>query len=460
MALSPRHTITILVGGSLDPLTEFYTEAAEPVLYSFAAPEVERLDCGDAQPLGWLVYGGQEIANEGRTIAYLANRETPLNPSGVPGVSDRWRVNMTPCCPCPVLFTDSDGNATPYLRPDITDITGGGDPAPWYDPELPASAEFLGLLVTSIEGLDSVVTRAVVERGAAPGGAYLGVERQGAREIVVKGTLVATTCAGLDYGRRWLTHTLANDPCDTCDTYALEVRTSCPPDTDPPLSDEGLKTLYGVGLTAGPKRSAPADEHNPCDYLDVEFTLTAGDPWLYDCPVIQLPRTIPAPEPSYDEAEGTFAEWAASFDPPTPFGVTGLVITIETLTQGLSPDALIPEIRVEGYTVEPGQECTTDVPEEVGSAREGEPCYLLTLNDVPRESRLVLDGSRHRFTIQPSNGSEPEEDALPLVVLDSGSSYEWPESTGCLPTCVVVKITATDADRVAVTIETRQRFLA
>ena len=284
MALSPRHNLTIAVGGAFEPLTSFLTEPSAPVLYTFVEPDADRLDCGDAQPLGWLVYGGQEIANEGRTIAYLANRQTSTNPDGVPGVSDRWRVQPTPCCPCPVLYTDSAGNPETYVRPDL-------DGAPWYDPAVPASSEFLGLLVNSIDGLESVITRSVVDRGDAPGGAWLGVERQGARPIVVKGTLVATSCTGLDYGRRWLAHTLANDPCDSCDTYALEVRTVCPSSITPPLSDEGLKTVYDVGLTDGPKRSAAADEHNPCDYLDVEFTLTAGDPWLYECPEVVMPRT-------------------------------------------------------------------------------------------------------------------------------------------------------------------------
>lgn len=439
MALSPRHDLTIEVAGALAPIAEFVTTPAAPVLYEYVPPPVERLDCGDAQPLGWLVYGGQEIANEARTISYLANRQTPTNPDGVPGVSDRWRVNITPCCPCPVLFTDSAGGVLEYLRPDL-------DGAPWYDPDVPASAEFLGLLVTGIDGLESVVTRAVVDRGSAPGGAWLGVERLGPRPVTVKGTLVATTCVGLDYGRRWLAHTLANDPCDACDTYALELRTSCPTAITPPASDEGLKTLYGVGLTDGPKRSGQVDEHGPCDLLDVEFTLTAGEPWLYECPIVALPRTTPAPDAT--PGDGTRSEWSTTFDPPTPFGVTGLIVTIETL--GGAGD--LAEVVIEGYTANVGEACA--------EARDDDPCYLLTLADVPRNSRIVLDGSRRRFTVQPSNGLEPEEDALPLVVLDEGASYEWPESTGCLPTCVIVKVPTAEADAVAVTIETRQRFLA
>lgn len=453
MALSPLHELAFQVGGALDPLTDFLTDPTTPALWTYEAPPVERLDCGDSGPLGWLVFGGQEIGNEARTVAYLANRLTPANPDGIPGVSDRWRVTPSPCCPCPVLYTDSDGNAVAYERPDGSFTSG--DPAPWYEPDVVESAEFLGLYITSIDGLDSVVSRSVVQRGSAPGGGYLGVERQDVRAITVRGILAATSCAGLEYGRRWLTHTLANDPCDTCDTYALEVRTVCPPGLTPPLSDVGLKTLYGVGLTEGPKRITPQSEaHGNCDMLEVEFTLTAADPSLYECPVECLPRTTPAPGPGYASGDDdpTHAEWTCTFDPPTPFGVTGLVLTLETL--GPEGDT-IDEIVIEGFTTAPDQSCE-DARDQAGD----DPCYRLTLADVPRSAKLVLDGARRRFTISTSSGGNPEEDALPYVVLTDGEPYEWPESTGCLPTCVVVRTVAAEADFLAVTIETRQRFLA
>ena len=412
-------------------------------------PEPEA-DCGDPGPLGWLVFGGQEIANDARVLSYLANGQSPENPDGVPGVSDRWNVSLGDCCPCPVLLTDGSGNPTPFLRPDASVLAAAGDPAPWYEPDRPESAEFLGVWVESITGLDSVVSRSVVERGSQPGGGFLGVERQSVRQVVVRATLIATSCVGLDYGRQWLSHTLANDPCDLCESYALEVRTTCPKSSAPPVSDVGLKTLYDVGLTEGPKRVEQGGATaGPCDYLDVEFTLTAGDPWLYECPVECLPRTQ---GDSGDVGSGEDVyEWQCTFDPPTPFGVTGLVVTIETSGVGDSPAA--DEVTIEGWTVDPILGCD--------EAREaGGPCYSLTLANLPRRAIVVLDGSRRRLTIREDNGLGPERDALPYVVLGSGDGYEWPESTGCLPTCVVVSVPADSADRFAVSIDTRQKFVA
>jgi hypothetical protein len=371
------------------------------------------------------------------------NPEEVYDPAaGVPGVSPRWNVKITDCCPCPVLFTDGNGNAVDYLRPDAPIGPTSGDPAPWYRAEVPESAEFLGVMVTDLTGLDSVVSRSVTDRGAAPGGGFLGVQRQSVREISVEATLVATTCAGLDYGRRWLSHTLANDPCDDCGSYALEVRTTCPPGLEPPLSDVGLKTLYDVGLIEGPTRVADSVGRQGCDYLDVTWKMVAADPWLYECPVVVLPRTLGPTEPT---TSGESAEWIAGFDPPTPFGIVGLIVTIETGSDPKDRDFVI-----EGWTLLPGEDCDT--------ARESPPCYRLELADVPSDSTVVLDGARRRLTIR--EPGEEERDALPYVVLGSGDSYEWPESTGCLPTCVVVSHDGGDEAVMAVEIQTQQRFLA
>lgn len=84
---------------------------------------------------------GIEISNPARAFSYLQN--------GLGGTG--WRFG-TDCIPS--VFFEPDG--TPLT---FTDVAGndGGSPAPWFDPDHPDSEEFLGLLLTRLDGFDSTV---------------------------------------------------------------------------------------------------------------------------------------------------------------------------------------------------------------------------------------------------------------------------------------------------------------
>src|SRR5690606_20259608 len=62
-------------------------------------------------------------------------------------------VNDCGCETAHCLYCDQgSGEDGAYLSPELDD-------APWYDPDIPESAEFAGLFVEDITGFDSTVTR-------------------------------------------------------------------------------------------------------------------------------------------------------------------------------------------------------------------------------------------------------------------------------------------------------------
>lgn len=412
------------------------------------------IDCGDSGPLAWLAFDNLEVGHEGRVLSYLANRRSDANPLGN-DVPAGWRVQLTPCCPCPVLLTDDNGTQVTFRRPDGMDPEGTGDPAPWFDPDHPESIDFMGVWITSIQGLDSVVTRPSQARGANPGGSFLGRQTQGVREVKVEATLIANTCPALDYGRRWLAHQLATHPCDDCGTGTLEVRTTCPPGTSPPASDLGLRTLYGVGLTNGPSRR---DEANPdgvgCDYMNVEWTMVAEDPWLYDCPVECLPRTLWGDVGEVDEGPGSGSgddivlAWTCRLPTTGIVGQLGAVIEVET---GSIPGVSDAHFRVLGWDLPEGVECGEADVEQYG-------CLDIYMSGVPGNTLVTIDGARHRITVR-DMATGFESDGFQYVQLDDGELFAWPDTAGCLPTCLSVVPKGELPDDAAVTISTRRRYL-
>jgi hypothetical protein len=250
-----------------------------------------------------MCYGGIEIANQCLTSNLQSNGH------GIDGISC---INCDPCCG------------------DLNRALGYGEnggnivQAPWYDPDEPASVEFAGLLVTSVEGLHpGEFTRSVTENAGA--GAILGRGRQSAPVITVTGILMGS-CCGAQYGLQWLRNVLKG-PCGSesnCNGAEFEFL-ACPPvfrdedcaDNPNCLADciagcngnEGceaeceercspvdfeadlepyLRNFRNVGLTSGPTISNRIPHGCPtchdCEMLEVTFTLAAADPCVYRQP--------------------------------------------------------------------------------------------------------------------------------------------------------------------------------
>lgn len=214
---------------------------------------------------------GVEIVNDARTYAYLRNG---LGPSS---------LNIYGECACPNILEILDcPGQTEYIDPET-------DKAPWYSPNIPESAGFLGFITDSFMGLNSPFTRTVTE---TRNGGILTRSRLNARELEWRGFLFGATCCSVQYGLRWLAKTLArfDTSCRDCNGDDLELIVCCPEEGD---TSSPLRLLKGVGLLEGPiieseRKVCTAGCSSGCGgscIIEVTFTLVASQPYLYAPPV-------------------------------------------------------------------------------------------------------------------------------------------------------------------------------
>lgn len=231
----------------------------------------------------YLSVGGVEIANSARLREYLRTVGSPLD-SG------------TDICACGALTADILGDQ-PYTTPDDPD-----SPAPWYDPDDPASGEFAGLLILDMEGIDDFpVARTVTT--AVTGGGSLGPARIQPREITITGILLGATCCGTDFGLRFLAQALQGCTGSACGGDCVTMYDCCPGDDMTPeqFNAAHRRTFRRVALTDGPRVTGrTGDGHcgggrcsTGADIITVEFTLTAATPWAYTDEVPLLDVTLP-----------------------------------------------------------------------------------------------------------------------------------------------------------------------
>lgn len=213
----------------------------------------------------YLTLDSVEIVNHTRLQAYITN--------GLVTGYDHLEA-----CACPTLSAASFGDA-PYVSP-------AADPAPWYDAADPDSADFAGLLVLSMTGMDDRPTSRSVSQ-AVTGGGVFGRQTVTPRTMVVQGVLLGTSCCGVAYGLRWLGRALGGCGTPGCDGDTMGVLSCCPPEE---MSAAELQAAYGrtirrVALTSGPTvtRRAGGGCAGGCtaDVLFVEFILQAAEPWQW-----------------------------------------------------------------------------------------------------------------------------------------------------------------------------------
>lgn len=251
----------------------------------------------------YLSLGGVEIANSARLAAYLETVGSPLDSVGA--------------CSCETFRPDLVGDL-PYTTPDDPD-----SPAPWYDPDVPESDEFAGLMVLSVEGLDDYPVKRTVTN-AVVGGGSIGPARALPRTITVTGILLGSTCCGTDYGLHWLAEALRGCTGGECDGDCLTLYNCCPPDDMDPetFAERHRRSLRRVALVDGPNVIARAGDgctagqcSTGADILTVEVVLTAATPWLWTDPV---PVMEVAP-PADDSTE--CVTWCVHGAPPSTYCV-------------------------------------------------------------------------------------------------------------------------------------------
>jgi hypothetical protein len=267
---------------------------------------------------------------------------------------------------CPVSGSAPvTGQCSPECSPAVTGTysSPASDPAPWYDPACPESANFAGFYTTKFEGLESTYTREVFP--VIGGGGILGRLRAGPRSLIWSGFLFGKTCCGVAYGLRWLTNTLAQSRCGAeCSGEQLDLMVCCPQkeieaaiaagaaaeqaaiaapednlwmyggwaygeaeyaganansgatQTEEEIiagfGDTAFRSLYNVGLVEGPLVLGERKSSCGCGcaaIMEIEFTLVAGNPHFYRQPVV-LADCVPFPLASEEECP-----WVDSSDP-------------------------------------------------------------------------------------------------------------------------------------------------
>lgn len=198
------------------------------------------------------------------------------------GLGPEWlNVCQPECDPYQV------GDCAP--TPTGTDPADPLDPAPWYDPAIPQSAEFAGLWVTNITGFGSTWKRELNERASQDGGLF-GRGRRESRTIEVEGLLVAATCCAAAYGLRWLASTLRAPSCtsdQSCEGNTFTVLDCCSAGT----FRERWRQLRSVAVLEGPTLETDSEATCGCGCAPVQFvrfTLGAANPSLWLDPEIVI----------------------------------------------------------------------------------------------------------------------------------------------------------------------------
>lgn len=421
-------------GGTSPP---YYSNVVGPVLDTVEPPNDGR------GPLPWLEFCGVEVGNSARTLAYLRN-----------GLADKmtghWELgNADECGVLYRLNGAACGSTNNFVSP-------VADPAPWYDARDRGSAQFLGLVMLDIQGYDSTIKRAVTNRISGLGGGFFGQQNREPRLWKFRGVLISSGGAGAEYGLRWLTHVLqaSCDPCTTCD---LKVRLFCPPED---CSDDqaGQRISYDVALVDGPHEVEPWGPRRSSyttdtlagarDYVTVEFTVAAANPFLYDPLYTRLEIDIGQQSNCVDICDFLFGSpgdaHCAIVDPPLS-GTLGSVFTLSTGALAMGGMFL------ETYKTCPGVSSSPPVPHA-----------QIHLSGVPANSSVVVNSATHEilvYTLDPATGVTTISNGEHLVVLPTGQDLQWLEIAYCDDIhCFCVRVDAPCVQgQVSVVLETQKR---
>lgn len=263
---------------------------------------------------GYLCFAGTETINSARAGAYASLHGLTVQCTGCDGLAE-------------ALEGDGFGG---YRNPK-------DDQAPWFDPNVPASRGFWGVLGLEVTG-GSASTASTGWTDLLGDGATSGPLRRAAREVGLRVLLLARDDASLSYGLAWLASALRGSQCRGCGGDELEMFAACPDTSRPfekrdlcgtgndtgvwPWPDSGWKrgmnlarTLYDVALLEGPEMVARQTWPGGVT-VEAEFTLKAGTPYWYHEPVTvastaTTPKTAPTWWQDHDPSFDTNTAWDA-----------------------------------------------------------------------------------------------------------------------------------------------------
>lgn len=197
-----------------------------------------------------LFYGDTEIASYCRSTAYID--------SGLAESCWQRCTSRENCC--------CGGASGPFVNP-------AADLAPWFDPDISCSEQYLGLIIDSVSYGRAYSARV---RDTLAGG-FVQNRNLRARELTVSGWLVGASECGIDYGLSWLNTAIDPRKCiDGCSPPDIQLHGCCD------LEDEGkgLRVLKRVSPIE-PVRELTPDLSDRCCRTRVEFKLAAESPYFF-----------------------------------------------------------------------------------------------------------------------------------------------------------------------------------
>lgn len=222
---------------------------------------------------GWTELGGTELTNTSRLMAHTVM--TPTNDLVLAGAqcSSTCRVDF-------IRYDDS----WPGLQAFLGDAPYIMTNAPWYDPAIPQSAEFLGIWVMKIEGdgpvpIDRTVNAAICSGGIAT------PNRDAHRVVTVEALLIGCTNPGVEYGLEWLACQLGAAKTYTGTTLDYLM---AHPENSAAVPASLMRTMNRVILTRAPERSAAhnssSSQNRQGAMLTVNWEMSVLDPYVYGPP--------------------------------------------------------------------------------------------------------------------------------------------------------------------------------
>lgn len=210
---------------------------------------------------GFACYGGTEIWNVCRTLTYV---DTLLPRAGFQLTVQRDNVGSMCCGCCDTVYTDV---AT--------------DEPPWYDPGVPESTGFFGIIPIEIDGLGN--QPAVRTATSGINGTSIGALTEAGREIDVVAVAYADSCEAMDYGMAWLQATLERD----CGTAGFTWQGCCPSGDVSPSDLDALnyRTIPCIAMTEGIFTEPWNPEVLQGYAYQIEFSLASRKSWIYEQPV-------------------------------------------------------------------------------------------------------------------------------------------------------------------------------
>lgn len=359
---------------------------------------------------GFIALDGREIVNSHRAAAYA-------RAAGVTGVGE--------CAACETLIVAA---GAVYQTP-LLDVAK----PPWWNASNPDSAYFLGVMGMEVENADNSMRSLRVEQRAGIG-ANISSMTYTARTMTVRAVAIGANDCALGYGLEWLR---SLDGEVDCTLGTVRMYECCPhiaqADCDDPTCVDACvakraREFRSARISSGPTILRRQEFYARGAFAEIEFVITAGDPYIYTV----TPPTIPLVLDSHETEDAPVSD--------VPVAVDGFAIpTLGTVppsfvrtspfwprTHWLRQEAEIaPTVGIASAPVVI-LEANGNVPDvRVTLASDDGDRFVYRMENFPVDGRMTMDFAAQTITTE-SNGFVTVNGGF---VLDGeGGPVRWPRS--------------------------------